>query len=466
MSNTFSTINIGLSSLRSQSLALEVTAHNIANANTPGYSRQRAELVTKPSYTVPGMNSTPQAGQIGTGVAVDQIIQMRNSFLDQQLRQELTTYAGWDQRGDIVQTVELMMNEPSEEGLANAISIFYSQLEELSLTPDSAAVRENVRQTAEILVTTFKRVDRQLDNYQRDLNSTLAAKAAEINDLASRIADLNQQIVRIKGNNENPNDLKDQRLLLTEELANFLPISVNEDSRGAFNIAVGGYTMVQHTLAKEIELIPNPDNNNFNDLYWAGSNQKQVQINRGEIYALLEGRDSIVADFRQEIDELAKTFITDFNEIHRQGFGLNNATSIDFFGGDSAQTIALSDEINENINFIAASLIPDAPGNADNVFKLLDLRSQNRMGQGIANYEDYYRGVITRLGVMGQKAQRMKNNQELVINAMSEQREKVAGVSLDEEMSNMIRFQHAYTAASKVIVSVDEMIQTLLSMVR
>lgn len=464
MTTIFSSLELGLRSLRAQSKSLDVTAHNIANANTPGYSRQRAELGTTSPYAIPSMNTRPQAGQIGSGVEVKQIKQLRDHFLDQQLRHETTLLGGWDENKEIIQKLEVFLNEPSEEGISNAINAFFSVLEDLTLNPESVAIRESLRQHGDILASTVNRVDYQLETFQKDLNETISFRVEEVNDMAERIAHINSQIVRVKGSGDNPNDLMDERRLLAEELSKMVPISIHEDSRGNYNITIRGVHLVQGHEAKSIDVVENPNNNNFYDLRWNHTG-KDVILTGGSIAGMIQGRDQILGDFRLDLDRLSNTLIEEFNAVHRMGYGLNNSTEMDFFKGDSAGTFGVAEEILEDLNNIAAASIPDAPGDAENAQRLVDLRSEKFLEGGTASFEDFYRSITSRLGVMGQKAQRMSNNQTLVVDSIREQQDRVSGVSLDEEMANMIKFQHAYSAASRVIRTVDEMVETLLGMV-
>ncbi len=463
--STFSGIELGLRALRTQRVALEVTSHNIANANTPGYSRQRADMAATPPHAVPSLTKNLQPGQMGTGVAVTQITHMRDRFLDEQIRHELSLLGEWKQSKDILNKLELFMNEPSEEGLANALDLFFSNLEELSTNPESVAVRENLRQQGETLCSVFQRMHRQLTTFQEDLDQEVRVQINDLNDYARQLADLNVQITRVIADGDNPNDLKDHRQLLVEELSEMVAINVNEDTKGNWNITIEGHHLVQGDLARTVEAFADPEQNDFHNLRWT-HNGEDVKMGGGSLASLINGRDQVIEGFKEDLDLLANTFMDEFNAVHAEGYGLDSSTGLDFFAGEGARNMSLSQEVMEDLSVIAASSVPDVPGNSDNVLELLELREKGIFEGEKVSLEDFHRSLITRLGVMGRKAEKMQYNQEILVEGIKEQQEQVSGVSLDEEMADMIRFQHAYNAGSRIIIKVDEMIQTLLGMVR
>ncbi len=462
--STFGRIQMGLRSLQAHNKAIDTVGHNIANANTAGYSRQRVELVTGSPYALPGLHQFAQ-GQMGTGVDVAKIVQIRDYCLDRQIRQELSHLGQWNQSRSILSRLELLINEPSEGGLAAVMDAFFVSLEKLSLQPESIAVRETVRQQANILTSSFNSLYQQLEGYRQDINHVINARTDEINTIAHRIADLNKQICTIIRNNEIPNDLMDKRQLLVEELSELVAIRVNDNGRGSWNITISGIHLVQEDMVQEVESFMDINNDNLYGLRWS-ENGLPFEATGGAFAALIEGRDVIIKGFKEDLDLLAGTLIEEFNHIHREGYGLDDSTDIPFFSGTGAGDIALTDEIQENLRLIAASMHPDSPGDADNIFRLLELKDKGFLENGNASFDDFYRSIVSRLGVMGQKATRMGNNQRYLIDGLQAQQDSIAGVNLDEEMGNLILYQHAYSAASYYINKADEMIQTLLNMIR
>ncbi len=462
--STFGRIQMGLRSLQAHNKAIDTVGHNISNANTPGYSRQRAELVTGSPYALPGLHQFAQ-GQMGTGVNVAKIVQIRDYCLDRQIRQELTLLGQWNQSDSILSRLELLVNEPSEGGLAAVMDAFFGSLEKLSLQPESVAVRETVRQQGNILTSSINSLYQQLEDYRQDLNHVIDARTVEINTTAHRIADLNKQISNILRNNEIPNDLMDQRQILVEELSDLVAIRVNDNGRGSWNITISGIHLVQEDMVQEVESFMDINNENLYGLRWS-ENGLPFETTGGAFGALLEGRDVIIKGFKEDLDLWAGTIIEEFNRVHREGYGLDDSTGNPFFSGTGAGDIAVAQEIEENLRAIAAALHEESPGDADNVFRLLELKDTGFLEGGNASFDDFYRSIVSRLGVMGQKATRMGNNQQYLLEGLQARQNSIAGVNLDEEMGNLIQYQHAYSAASYYINKADEMIQTLLNMIR
>lgn len=207
MRSTFGGIETALRSLQAQQLALEITGHNIANANTPGYSRQVAGLAASSPYTNPAFNRPTTAGQIGTGVAVETITRMRDQFVDVQIRQENQSLGRWQARNNNLHQLELIYNEPSDTGIANALDQFWTSLQELANRAENTSVRAVVQQQAVILTDTIRSVHDQVAQLQNDLNQEISTRVSEINSLANQIADLNEQIGKVTSLGDNANDL-------------------------------------------------------------------------------------------------------------------------------------------------------------------------------------------------------------------------------------------------------------------
>lgn len=458
-------LNIGVRALKAQQRALNVTGHNIANANTEGYSRQRAELTATTPYAIPSLHDRVQAGQVGTGVKVKQIIRLRNLFIDGRFREETSNLGKWEQLSDALHEIELIFGEPSDLGLRSALDNFWSSLQELHNNPESGAVRAAVRQSAAALADVFTALRGQLQDFQWALDGYVKNKVEEINSYARRIADLNKQISLVVGKGDNPNDLMDERDLLIDKLASLVDIELNYDSTGKVNITIGGFSLVAGNQNLELTYIENHSKNGMVDVKWK-STGSSLLLKSGELKGILEARDEIVADFISELDTMASTFIVEFNEVHQNGYGLDNSTGIKFFEGTDASNIRVSDDIMDEINGlnrIAAALSMDSPGDGSNALKLSEVMQTGLLNGEKTTMADYWGGIITRLGVDSQRALHMVENQKALTEQLDQQRQSISGVSLDEEMANLIRYQHAYNAAAKLIQTQSEMLDTLVN---
>ncbi|HAA89837.1 MAG TPA: flagellar hook-associated protein FlgK, partial [Peptococcaceae bacterium] len=245
MRSTFFGIELAKRGLQAQQRALDVTGHNVANANTPGFTRQEAVLATETPYPVPGLNMPWGAKQIGTGVEVAEIRRLRDSFIDLQVRHENKALGYWEARENALEKIEVILNEPSDSGLRSVLEAFWQSLEELSKNPESLAVRSVVRQRGLALTETFNHLDCQLRELQDDLDNSVRVKVNEVNSLGRQIADLNQQILKIEVTGARANDLRDRRDVLLDQLARIINIQAYEDDKGLAQVIIGGRPLVQ-----------------------------------------------------------------------------------------------------------------------------------------------------------------------------------------------------------------------------
>jgi flagellar hook-associated protein 1 FlgK len=491
--STFFGLEIGRRGLQAQQRALDVTGHNVTNANTPGFTRQEAVLVTTTPFPVPSLNRPWGAGQVGTGVEIAEIRRLRDAFLDLQVRHENRALGYWEARRDALQKVEVIFNEPSDSGLRTVFEQFWQALEDLSKNPESSAARSVVRQRGIALAETFNHMDRQLRELQEDLDGALKVKVSEINSLGRQIADLNQQILKIEVTGARANDLRDKRDVLLDQMAKLINFQAHEDEKGLVNINIGGRPLVQGEQFYGFKTREDPANEGLTVVCWE-TDGEPVQIEAGVMRGLIEMRGYVengeqkgfVREMRKKLDALAATLVEKFNNGfdvgsdhyngHRDGYGLDGTTENVFFSGNSAATIEV---VIADLNKIAAATTWDGdgdgewdedgePGDGSNALKLAQLKQQLIMkmsedAEPTATFEDYLRAAIGQLGVEAQEADRMVENQELLVAQLENNRQAVSGVSLDEEMVNMIRFQHAYNAAARVITAMDEMLDLIIS---
>jgi len=465
MRTTFFGLNIGVSGLAAQQRALEITGHNIANANTEGFTRQEAVITSN-------MPVKTANGFVGTGVQISDVRRIRDNYLDFQIRTENKTSGYWEQKRDALQKVEVIINEPSDAGLRSVMDEFWSGWEDLSREPESSAARITVVQRGEALVETFNHMDRQLGELREDIDVSLKYKVDDINSLAVQIKDLNYQIVKGEAEGPKVNDLRDKRDLLVDKLSKLVDIESVENNRGAILVTIGGRALVFGNEVMPLEVRPDVDNNGFYEISW--SDGIDVKICSGELKGMLEARDEITTGFMEKLDIMAKALAEEVNAIHEAGYGKNNATGIPFFakpdiGADfSAGNIKMNDDIvNNTDNIAAASSSVDDPlnndiGDGSNALKIAQVKHDSTL-IGNTSFEDFYRSEVSHLGIETQEAIRMVENQDLLVAQLENKREMVMGVSIDEEMTNMIRFQHAYNSAARYITVVDEMLDVLVN---
>lgn len=488
MRSTFFGLEIGRRGLQAQQRALDVTGHNIANAHTPGFTRQEAVMSTTTPFPVPSLNRPAGAGQMGTGVNVSEIRRLRDSFLDFQMRSESKSLGYWEAQQDVLMKIEGIVNEPSDSGLRPVMEKFWTALEELSKDPESLAARSLVVERGQSLAEAFNHLDTQLNELINDLNSTLKVRVNEVNSLGRQIADLNQQILKVEVTGARANDLRDKRDLLVDELAKAIDIRIIEDERGALTITTSGRPLVQGERTSEL-VVGNVegDTDQYPEIYWADdtSESMPLAVSGGIIRGIMDARGYLegneakgfIPAFREQLDKLAGGFAGKFNEFHKEGVGLDGESGVAFFINKVtneegsiekpiiAGNIAVNEELLNDPRKVAAALLDGDgtfyTGDGSNALRLVQLK-QSPVIEDFTP-EDFYRALIGELGVTAQEAYRMAENQELLVSQIENNRQAVSGVSLDEEIVNMVRFQHAYSAAARMITTMDEMIDVIIN---
>jgi|YelNatPaOPRAMG01_1025707.scaffolds.fasta_scaffold05646_13 flagellar hook-associated protein 1 FlgK len=466
MLSTFLGIEIAKRALFAQRTAMDVIAHNVANANTPGYSREEGVMSTSPSLSLVSI------GSIGTGVSVDYIRRIRDEFTDIQYRDENRIKSYWNELNQNVSQVEGILSEPSENSISSAIDAFWDSWKELSTNPESMSVRVSLEEQAQNFISILSHTRSELIQLRDQLDKDLEAKINSVNDIAVQIGALNEEIKRATIKGQVPNDLLDKRDLLLDnlsELINF-DMRVNENNEVIINIR-------DHVLVGL--------NNNVNRLevsngsvLWEDGTPLYIKPEQGEISSILEARDNIIgkADdsgytnetgYIQVIDRLVDVIYTRVNEIHQGGYGIDNTTGIPFFSlGDStkgviASNVKLNDEIVQNPEKIAAAGTIDSPGDGSNALNISNISDELLIDNSFT-IKDYWASQVGSLGIISQRANWMSENQKVLVDTLIQRRESTSGVSLDEEMVNMIKYQNAFSAASRILTVIDDMLSTLI----
>lgn len=471
MGSTFGSLETGVRGLRANQLALQVTGQNISNTDTPGYSRQIAVMQASAPYTIPGINGDGGAGQIGTGVEVTQIARMRDEFIDAQLQDESSLMGRWEMRQSTLEQLEVVFNEPSDTAISGRLTEFWNSLQELSTRSDDSSVRAAVRENAIVFADSVTHTYNQLTELQADLDDEVAVLTGKVNTIAAHIAELNGVIAKVKGSNQEPNDLLDQRELLVRDLAEQTNVSVITDSYGRYNISLGGTLLVAGDTYSRLAVKENFENKGMNQVVWEKTGV-EANINSGKIQGLFEMRDNEVGYYIGALNDFSSALITRFNTVHASGFGLENSNGNAFFTGSNASNIGVNPGIVDNLNWIAASAdvsggtgVPyGAAGNGENAINLANVISRELlMGSGSVNLSQFYNGMIAKLGIDAEKANSTTDNQETLINYLEDRQESLAGVSMDEEMANLIKYQNAYNASARYVTAIDELLEKLIN---
>lgn len=451
MRSTFFGLNIALLGLQTQRKALDVSAHNVANANTEGYSRQEALMAPTLPYTVPAANRLVEAGQTGTGVEVTMVRRMRDSFLDYQIRCQTSTLGNWETTRDTLEEIEAVFNEPSDSGISSLMSKMWGAWQDLSANPDSHAARAAVTENSGALADLLRRDAAQLDQLSQQVGQAIELKVDQVNGWLEELAALNGQIVTVQITGDEPNDLRDRRDLLLDNLAQAVRVSYEEQSDGSVTVWLG----TDRTRA----LVEGSQSFSLGAPGEPLTAAEQALVEDGELRALLDTRDDVLdpskaGSLAYRLRRLAETLIQEVNALHG---------SVEFFVGSDASDIAVNPALLSDPSLIQAGTSGE-PGDGSNALLIAQLQTKQVTIDGQnTTLTEWYSALVTRLGIDSQQAKATASNQQLLVNHLKTNRESLSGVSLDEEAANMIRFERAYQAAARVITVMDEMLDTLIN---
>lgn len=550
MPSIFAGLNISKQGLFAQQRSLHTISHNVANANTEGYSRQRVDFHATNPEVLPGTY-----GMLGTGVDVEAAKQIRDEFLDYSFRGENSRLGQFEIYDDIMKNIEGVFNEPSDASISKLMDNFYASLQELNKSPENQTVRALVRQRGIALAEGVQHMTTALKKLQRDTNFELEVAVTDINGYAQQLAGLNKIIYNTELNGGKANDIRDQRNLILDKLSKIVKIDYYDDNKGRFHVLVNGHELVDHMTADSLVTTPRKTRLNEDDVddlvevKWASGSD--FRTSEGTISAIFNMRDNIdgstkgIPYYVDKLNEFIDTLATEMNNIHSVGYGLNGQTGLNFFtSGDmttaeynsfylneglnggkpidvtdsvmsgvdttspltealmeknaqkirenineilknnpsyakksvklidgkyyitdrlKADQVTISKDIDRDLNAIAAAdnsnTIPGKGANALNMAK-------SRHNLKLYNWgspDDFVKSLVTNLAVDKQEATRLFTNQTVQVKQITVNKDSISGVSLDEEMADMIRFQQAYNANARMLTVFDELIDTVIN---
>ena len=620
MASTFAGIEMGKRSLMAQSQSISTAGHNISNADTEGYSRQRVQLRQYDPIYRPDLTRAETAGQIGQGVDAESISRVRDTLLDGRITAQANQESYWATREKYYTMLEGIYNEPADVSVRSNMDKFWESWQELSLYPETKAARQAVVTRGETLAESIRQRYTSLAGIGNLINGDIEATVKQVNDFASRIAALNTEIERSEAMGDNPNDLYDQRDLMVDKLSQIINITTDIRDNDEFMVHVGGHILVQGGIARGFDTEPVLDDNGYSKVVWADSRNTAI-IDGGSLGALIELRDVDVRSELQGLNTVAMNFMDLVNDIHRNAVGANNTTGLDFFveqpfvtnvngnydrNGDGVVdssyifritgtnqlakteqtglkgTISISgkygnidvpyypddtvetiiNRINDsdgevkayldrnnnlvlkgstaqsesNPDFVirhiedsgyfltgyagilkgsgadgaydfnradAVSSLADAsfsvapvlnpsgymqvneairndvlsvaaakagldgraePGDASVAVEIAALRNTPVMIGKERTFDDYFADSVTNVGLKGEQAELNYNNQVAIMSDLRSLRDSISGVNIDEELADIIKFQHGYNAAAKLVTVMDKLLETVIGL--
>lgn len=467
MSSFGGILSIARSGLLASQQGVTIASNNITNAQTPGYSRQRAVFRTGEPVQLP-------FGSFGTGVFTQDVQRMRNVLLDDTWRQDAAAASRNETARDTLQAIERIWGEPSDTGLAAGLEQFWNAWSDLAAAPTSGAARAVVRQRGQQVGQQLNTFATRLDEMALQQRTRLTETVSRVNALAREIGAINTRIVAAEsGGTESP-ELRDQRDLKVDELASLVGATAIEAADGSINVQLGGDTLVDGAEVKQIELrAPNgfPDRMGVALVGDGVGPIETLAVIGGRLGAQLDDFNETIPDAMASIDAIAAALVTEVNAIHRTGF-VGATAAGDFFdtNGPTALTargIRLDAAIVADPGAIAAADAANEAGNNGVAIRLGQLRSTAvTVGATTQSIGAAWRGTVTGTAIAANAADAASTAARTLADQTDARRESVKGVSIDEEMVNLMKFQQSYAAAARLISVVDEMSQTLINLGR
>ncbi len=619
MGSTFSGIEMGKRSIMAHTDAISTAGHNISNANTEGYSRQRVQMKEFDPLYRPDLSRPERAGMIGQGIDVQSINRVRDEMLDQRITAQQNQESYWDTRSKYYTMIEQIYNEPDEVSVRSNMDKFWESWQELSVNPESQAARQAVVTRGESLTDAIKSKWENLMGVGSLLNSDIDSTVKQINSYADQIAAVNAEIVRSRGVGDNPNDLLDRRDLLVDKLSKLANITTDLRDPDEFMVHLDGRVLVQGGVARNFDLVSLTDNNGYEKLVWADT-REDASVTGGTLGALIELRDVDIRNEIQSLNTMTMNFSDLVNDIHRNAYGANNVTGLDFFtqhsfvenvngnfdrdgdgafdhsyifrftgttalnpqeqigfegvmtlsgpsgnvqvpyhptdtvetvinrindsngevkayldrnnnlvlkgttaqnienpdfvirhvedsgffltgysgilsasGADGAYDFARADAVNSlagaqfavspvlnpagyievnnviknDVKSVAAAFRDDSgnvnAGDGRAAVEIASIRNTKVMIGHERTLDDYFADSVTNVGLKGEQAENNLNSHMAIMNDLRSMRDSISGVNIDEELSDIIKFQHGYNAAAKFVTIWDSLIDTVIN---
>lgn len=620
MGSTFSGIELGKRSIMAHSDAITTAGHNISNANTEGYSRQRVQIKEFDPLYKPDLERLERPGLIGQGVDVQSINRIRDELLDQRIVAQANQESYWDTRSKYYTMIEQIYNEPYDVSIRSNMDKFWESWQELSTYPESRAARQAVVTRAETLTDSIKQRWEGLDGIGKLIDGDIEATVRQVNDLARQIAATNGEIVRSRAMGDNPNDLLDRRDLLVDKLSALVNVTTDQRDSDEFMVHVDGRVLVQGSVSRKIDLEPRYDDTGYSKLVWADTRNDAV-FSGGVLGALVELRDVDVRGEIQSLNTMTMNFADLVNDVHRNAVGANRVTGLDFFvqhpfvenangnfdrngdgaldssfvfrftgkneldmqmqvgiegvmtlsgmngdvqvpyfhtdtvetviarindstsevkayldknnhlvlkattaqgaenpdfvirhvedsgrflagyagilsasGADGAYDFAQADAVNalaagtqfavapvvnpsayievnaairNDVMSVAAGYL-DAAGNSPSgdgraAVEIAAIRNTSVMVGGMRTFDDYFADSVTNVALKGEQAQTNLITQNSIMDDLRNLRDSISGVNIDEELAEIMKFQHGYNAAAKFITVWDSLVDTIIN---
>ena len=465
MSVLLGVLNIARNALAANQRALAVTAQNIANVNTRGYARQ--EVIFGSSATVAGEVPTDHQGPLGMGVLISDIRRAggsMNTVLEERIAAGESNLGRMNARNEVFGRIESILNDASATGLNRVISDFFNAVQDVINDPNNIPARRVLLERARTLSERFVTADEQLQQVSADADAEVGRLIQEVNNQIRQIANFNNLIATATSSGLDTNELRNQRRLVMNDLAEKIGFTAVEDP---LNLGKVKITVDTVPGVAEIVLVNPGDPQTLSSTRDLLATDITTSVRGGRLGGLADMRDVVIPALNADLDQLASTLISEVNVRHAAGFDLLGVTGADLFSGTSADTMAVA--ISDPDAVAASSSLAGVPGNNDVMRSIAVLQNTlviNPVGTGAptATLQEFYNSIIAKLGAEAQDAQSTLSAENVIQDELIALRDDTSGVSLDDELINVTKYQRAFEAAAKMVNVADEMLLTLLTL--
>jgi flagellar hook-associated protein 1 FlgK len=467
MLGLFNTLNLGARSMVAEELGVEVTGQNLANANNAAYTRQTVQLQTS--------TPTPSSlGLQGTGVEAASIQQVSNQLINGQIQSEASVGGYWNSQQTALENAQTQLDEflnlsssstssstTTSTDLSDQLNSLFNAFQSVATSPTDSTARQSLINTAQTLASSFNQASQNLSALNSQLNTSVGGDVTSANQLLSDIASLNGQIAKATASGGTANDLVDSREADLENLAKLVNTQTTANSDGTISVSIGGQELVSGSkLSDSLATYADADGNL---LVQTAASATPLTLTGGSIQGTIDARDGALATLRGGLDTMASTLITQVNGIYQNGYDLNGNSGADFFTGSDAGDIGVNSALLTDPSQVQAAGA-NAPGDNTVALALAQLGSQSLTALNNQTFSGACSLDVENFGDALSNANDQVTNYNSVNTMLLNQRDSVSGVSLEEEMANLITYQKAYETSAQIISTVNQMLTTVVNL--
>ena len=453
----FGALDVAVSGMFVSQLATQVVNHNIANANTPGYSRQFLRIGSQDPLQV-------TYGSIGRGATSLGVERAQNEFLQQQLVDQNALLGDYAAMDETLRSIEEVLGGLDNDRVRTAMNEFFEAWQGLSLDTNSDGAREAVVGATSNLARQFNQIDSSLAQLERDTRDTFDAYVTDVNSMLNRVAELNGRIVAESSGEQRPNDLLDQRQQVLDALAETTRFTTVERGDGSVDVLIEGRAVVTRSHVNELRVQESTtaDGSRIQEAVFGGKNPVVVPFQSGALAGYQRMSNDTVPGIRAKLDELASEIIRRVNDLHESGV-TEEGVGVSLFTGDSAATMAINEAVANNNRLVAAGR-DGTPGDNTLAKDIANLGTEVVDGHD-RSLDDMYYTFIGNVANDRGLYDSLRSGQEDIVESARSRLEAEKGVNIDEELANLVVYQRSYEANARVVRAVDEMLATLVGII-